>query len=77
MHCPPVRWILCSAIVTALVFYVVSVWLRHSEQLRARQRAERWKDILGRDDEREEKMARMSPGARAEFLLNERGRGGQ
>jgi hypothetical protein len=51
--------------------------LRHSEQLDAKQRAERWKDILGRDDVREDEMARMSPGTRAEFLLNERGRGGQ
>ena len=71
-----VRWILCSAVVSALVFYIVSVWLRHAEQVRAEQRANHWKDMLGREDDREEEMARMSPGTRAEFLLNERGRGG-
>src|SRR5688572_9847992 len=56
-------------------FGVGGIRLRRSEQRSARQRAERWKHLLGRDDTREDHMARMSPGTRAEFLLNERGRG--
>ena len=76
--CEHMRWLLMSIVAFAVILYLGRLLFRLMEQRHAQERTERWRGIVASGEEsRMEELARMSPGTRAEFLLNEHGRGDQ